>query len=131
MITIKRIDVGSAMRVAALLYALNFTVFGVLILGLQSAFINSLSSATSNMTMNGQQVDIGSAFAFTNLLCCGAFYLFGVVASAIAGGIFGAVTAFLYNLIANWVGGLRVELETSEGVEKAKRDAGFGSTVIE
>ncbi|MBZ0284391.1 MAG: DUF3566 domain-containing protein [Anaerolineae bacterium] len=130
MITIKRIDVGSAMRVAALLYALNFTVFGVLILGLQSAFINSISSATNNMTVNGQQVDFG-AFAFTNLLCCGAFYLFGVVASAIAGGIFGAVTAFLYNLIANWVGGLRVELETSEGAEKAKRDAGFGSTVIE
>jgi len=131
MITIKRIDVASAMKVAALLYALNFTVFGVLILGLQSAFINSLTNATSNMTVNGQQVDFAGAFAFTNLLCCGAFYLFGVVASAIAGGIFGAVTAFLYNLIANWVGGLQVQLETGESAEKAKRDAGFGSPTVE
>lgn len=127
MITIKRIDVASAMKVGALLYALNFTVFGILFLGLQNAVLNGFMNMASSMSVNNQPVNFDpNAFAFSNLLCCGAFYLFGVVASAIGGGIFGAVTAFFYNLIASWMGGLRVQLEMNETpAEKIKRDAGF------
>lgn len=126
MVTIKRIDVASAMKIGALMYALNFTVFGLLWLAFQSVILNGFASAiSSSATVNGQPVptNLGSGFAVANLACCAGFYVVGVISAAIGGGIFGAVTAFFYNLIANWVGGLRVQTDSLE--EKPKRETGF------
>lgn len=119
MVVIKRIDVVSAMKVGALLSGLMFVVFGLLLLLLQSAMLSAFSSA---FTQAG-----GSGFSSGNLMAAGlvgfcAFYVFGVIASVISGAISGAVGAFAYNLVANWVGGLRVQLaREADDSEKAKR----------
>lgn len=125
MITIRKIDAVSAMKVGALLYALNFTIFGLLWLALQSVLLNSLSSLSGSASSFGGSSSINtSSLMFANFACCMGFYVGGAVASAIMGAIFGAVTAFFYNLIAGWVGGLRVYLDPPDSLpEKAKREA--------
>lgn len=124
MVTIKRIDLTSAMRVGALIYAMTFTIFGVLWAAFQSLLLAGLNglASTSVTTMNGQPVTLDlSGLAAAGLAGCGCIYLVGVVSSAIGGAIFGLVTAFCYNLAANWFGGLRISVEREGEVEKAKR----------
>jgi hypothetical protein len=127
MVTLRRIDVGAAFRVGVVLSGLTALVFGLLGVGLQALFINSLFSI-STLNFNGGPVSpanlniaSGMSFAF---LCCA--YLVGVVMSAIFGGIGFAVVAALYNLTANWVGGLQFQLEDPnnpfENLEKPKRE---------
>ncbi|MBI1279097.1 MAG: hypothetical protein GC179_13295 [Anaerolineaceae bacterium] len=130
MVTVKRIDAVSAMRVGALIYAIIFTIFGLLWALFQSLILSGLNSLASNptFTVNGvPQTGInGSALATAGLAGCACGYLVGVVCSAIGGGIFGLIVAFSYNLVANWFGGLRVRIEADEGIEKAKREISSG-----
>jgi ABC-type uncharacterized transport system permease subunit len=116
MVTIKRIDPTSAMKVGGILNALLFTIFGLLFFILPTLLLSSISTSfttSSGTTTSGNFMGFGLAFT-----CI--FYGIGVVASAISGAIVGLVSAFLYNLTANWVGGLQVEL--NEGaLEKPKR----------
>ena len=123
MVTIKRIEPSSAMRVGALVYALLFTVFAVLWALFQSVIISSMSSFSSSFSSSGvpQQFD-PSALATLGLVSCGCGYLIGVVFSAVSGGIFGLIVAFSYNLVANWFGGLRVRLEGEPEPDKRKRE---------
>lgn len=112
MVTIKRVGVGSAMKVGALLYALSFTVFGIFIIALQSAALTTFSNIISQQSPRGT-IPSGSAIAGGGLVFFCIFYAAGVIFCLIAGGIGGAVTAILYNLIANWVGGLELQLSAS------------------
>ncbi len=126
MVTIKRIDPSSAMRVGALVYAMLFTVFGVLWALFQSVIFSSLGTLGSfNVNGTSQSFD-ASALATAGLAGCACGYLIGVVASAIGGGIFGLMIAFAYNLVANWFGGLRVSLEGEPELEKRKREFAAG-----
>lgn len=125
MVTIKRVDLTSAMKVGALVYAMIFTIFGLVWALLQSVFLAGLNGlvGSSVTTVNGQQVPIDlSGLATAGLAGCGCIYLVGVVSAAFGGAIFGLVTAFCYNLTANWFGGLRLSLQRDGEVEKAKRD---------
>ena len=126
MVTVKRIETVSAMRVGALIYAIIFTVFAVLWALFQSLILSGLNSLASNpsFSVNGvpQQAISGSALATAGLAGCACGYLVGVVCAAIGGGIFGLFLAFSYNLVANWFGGLRVRIEADEDLEKAKRE---------
>jgi hypothetical protein len=124
-VVIKKIDVVSAMKVGALLSALTFTIFGILIFLFQSLALSALSTAINASSTSGSQVpaNFGSGLMVAGLAGFCIFYGFGVVFSAIFGGIYGLVLGFLYNIISNWVGGLRVTLsrERSEDDEKPKR----------
>ena len=126
MVTVKRIDAVSAMRVGALVYATMFTIGAVLWALFQSLIISGISSLanSSSFTINGAPASgfNGSALATASLAGCGCGYLIGVAASVFAGGIFGLLVAFSYNLVANWFGGLRVRIEADEALEKQKRD---------
>ncbi len=127
MVTIKRISVSSAMKIGALLYALTFTVFGIFFFALQSLFLNAISTSISQSASQS-----GAQFSSNGLMAGGLaafciFYIGGVIFAAISGGIGGAVMAFLYNLISNWVGGLEIEL-SSMGVEKPKREVIVGDS---
>ncbi|MCA0456605.1 MAG: DUF3566 domain-containing protein [Chloroflexi bacterium] len=123
MVTIKRIEPSSAMRVGALVNAILFTVFALLWAVFQSLIITGLNSLATSVTVNGQpQAFDPSALAAAGLATCGCGYLLGVVFSAVSGGIFGLIIAFSYNLVANWFGGLRVSLEGEPEVEKRKRE---------
>lgn len=127
MVTLRRIEVAAAFRVGVVLSGLMALVFGLLGIGLQMLFINSVLSV-STITLSGGMVnpndlDIlgGMSVAF---LCCA--YLVGVIMSALFGGVFFAVVAALYNLTANWVGGLQFHLEDPNNpfdpLEKPKRE---------
>jgi hypothetical protein len=125
MVTIKRIGVASAMKVGALLNGLLFTVFGIFILGLQSLSVSLLSNSFSSSQGSTNSITSGNLMAGGLAFFC-IFYVVGVIFATISGGIGGAVAAFFYNLVANWVGGVEVEL--SSGVEKPKREVIVGDS---
>lgn len=126
MVTVKRIEAVSAMRVGALVYAIVFTVFALLWALFQSLILSGLSSLANStiVTSSGQTIQgfNGSALATAGLAGCACGYLVGVVSAAIGGGIMGLLVAFSYNLVANWFGGLRVRIEADETLEKLKRE---------
>ena len=131
--TLKRIDIGSAFRVGIVLYALMFAIFGLFFVALQGLFLSALSGITnsSSFTVNGNTTQFNAgAFMGAGILSLLCFYVFGVVVAAIFGGIQCAILAWLYNLTSNWIGGIKVELETDSALldaierdtEKRKRD---------
>ncbi len=126
MVTVKRIDAVSAMRVGAFVYAIMFSVFALLWILFQSLILSGINSLASNssFSLNGvpQSGFSGSSLAAAGLAGCACGYLVGVVCSAIGGGIFGLMAAFAYNLVANWFGGLRVKVEADIEPEKIKRE---------
>jgi hypothetical protein len=123
--TLKRIDVQSAFRVGIVLYGLIFAVFGLLFVAFQGLFLSAITRSAS--FDQGSDVSAFFGAGILSLLC---FYVIGVVVAAIFGGIQAALLAWLYNLTSNWVGGIKVELETDSAVldeitrdeEQRKRD---------
>jgi hypothetical protein len=112
--TLKRIDVGSAFRVGFVVYGLMWAIFGLLFVLLQSWLLNAFSRSIS---INGGSYGNNfnpALFMGTGLVSMLCFYGVGIIASAIGGGITFAVGAFVYNLSANWIGGIRIELDAVE-----------------
>ncbi len=125
MVTIKRVDIMSAMKVGALFNALTVTVFGVLFFACNSLFISSMTATLNqlNAQSGGQSGFNSSAFATATLASCVIGYVIAVVVAAVSGAIIGALYAFFYNVISNWAGGLRIELDVTslEALDKPKR----------
>jgi hypothetical protein len=100
--TIRRVDLASAFKLGAALGALLWALFGLLLV-MFGSIISSMAAAASQrgtgLTMAGGVV--GSFI----------FYLILIPVYAIMGGIGAVVYAFLYNLVAGWVGGLQVEID--------------------
>jgi hypothetical protein len=94
MAIVKHIGPGSAFKVGMVVYA----ILGFII-GIPFAFIGMLASslATSHSAFPGAGLGFFSIILFP--ICYG-----------ILGGVFGALTAFIYNLAAGWVGGLEVDI---------------------
>lgn len=97
---IRRIGVGSAFKVGAVLSALLFAVFGIFFLVLPGLFGATIFGASF-----GRQGGAGV------LLISLIGYVLGTVFYGLIGGVFMALYAWLYNLVAGWVGGLRIELD--------------------
>lgn len=108
--TLKRIDVGSAFRIGLIVSGLFFAIFGLLFVGMQGVFLSAITSLTRDSSASADL----SAFFGAGVLSLLCFYGVGVVVGALAGGIQFAVGAFCYNLAANWVGGIRIVLETGQ-----------------
>lgn len=129
MVTIKRVDILSAMKIGALFNALTVTVFGVLFFACNSLFVSSINASLSqlNAQTGGSSGFNNNAFATATLAGCLISYVIAIVVAAIAGAIMGALYAFFYNVISNWAGGIRVELDmvSLEAGDKPKKlDAG-------
>jgi hypothetical protein len=126
MVTVKRIDAVSAMRVGALVYAILFTLFAVLWALFQSLILSGLSSLANSASYSVSGIPQtgfnASSLATAGLAGCACGYLVGVIGAAIGGGIFGLLVAFSYNLVSNWFGGLRVRIEADDQLEKLKRE---------
>lgn len=97
---IRRIGVGSAFKIGAVLSALLFAVFGIFFLVLPGLF-----GATIFGAFFGRQGGAGVLVA--SLIG----YVLGTVCYGLIGGVFMALYAWLYNLVAGWVGGLRIEMD--------------------
>jgi hypothetical protein len=111
MVTIKRVDIVSAMKVGALLNALVVTVVSVLFFACNSLFFGSMAASISSLNAQAGGSPINtSSFAVASLTGCLVSYLILVVVAALSGAVLGLLYAFFYNVISNWAGGLRVEL---------------------
>ncbi len=122
--TLKRIDVGSAFRVGIVLYGLLFAIFGLLLVAFQSFLINLFArSVTLDMPNMPNNATFFLGTGILSLLC---FYGVGVVAAAFVGGIQFAVGAWCYNRAADWVGGIKFQLETEDTglLDDIERDLG-------
>ena len=94
MASVKRIGPGSAFKVGMVVYA----ILG-LIIGIPFALISMLAGSLAP----AHSVFPGAGLGFLSIIFFPIFY-------GIIGGVFGALTAFVYNLAAGWVGGLEVEI---------------------
>jgi hypothetical protein len=124
MVTIKRVDVLSAMKIGALFNALTVTVVGVFFFACNSLIFSALNTSMSQFSaQTGASGFNSSAFATASLAGCVITYVIAIVVAAISGAIMGALYAFFYNIISNWAGGLQVELGTLtlESGEKPKK----------
>ncbi len=120
--TIKHIDVGSAFRVGFVLYGLMMLVFGLIYVLFQGALLSLLSRSYAGA---GYGYGGNISMLMTGGLV-GSCILYGVlvVGGAIGGGIQGAVLAFFYNRTANWIGGLKVELQADDALlDDIERDS--------
>ncbi len=104
-VTIGHISIGSAFKVGVALYALLFAIFGLIGLIFYGLFISMAGAAASQGTNELLGIlgggFIGGLFA----------YAFGIFFYGFMGGIFTAISALLYNIVAGFVGGLEVDLE--------------------
>lgn len=127
MITIKRINIGSAFRVGALVSLVIALITGLLVVLLQSLFATAIIGLLSydNGFQTSRGPDIFTAFSLATACI---FYLVYVVFAGIFGGIGGVITAVAYNLVSGWVGGLEVELD---GLGKGKRGLGGDGEIFE
>ncbi len=119
--TIKRIDVGSAFRVGFVLYGLMMLVFGLVYVLFQGALLSLISRSYAGSPYGYG----GNASMLMTGGLVGSCILYGVlvVVGAIGGGIQGAILAFFYNRTANWIGGLKVELQADDTLlDEIERD---------
>ena len=94
MATLKRIDPGSAFKVGGILYALMG-----LLLGIVFALVSTLGAIVPASETGLYRMFFGvGAIVFLPI-----FY-------GIIGAIFAAISAAVYNLVAEWVGGLEVDV---------------------
>lgn len=119
MITIKRINVGSAGKVGAIVSLILSAITGLLFLALPSMFFSSFVNITSG---SFDSVSSGAnVFTALSLVTLCFIYAASLVFSTIAGGIGGMLVAFAYNITVNWIGGLEVEIEDETYGGKSKR----------
>jgi hypothetical protein len=100
MATVKHIGPGSAFKIGLVLYAFIGLLAGIIMAGV-SMMMGSLGSmagaGAANAKAFGFGFGLGSIIIFP--ICYG-----------IIGGIGGAISAAVYNLIAGWIGGLEVDI---------------------
>jgi len=111
---ISKIDVGSAFRVGAIVYAIFFTIFGLISILLQILILAPLMNSVTRSTFGGTAQY--SLLTGGGLLAVACGYIIGIAVAAIAGGISSAILAWAYNLAARWVGGVKIRLD-SDGAD--------------
>jgi hypothetical protein len=103
MTELKRIEVLSTAKLAAGVMALAGLIAGILY-SFGGLIIDALVSGGLITTSETPGLSFGTVLAFGALI--------GIpIIFAIPGLIVGAIGAFLYNLAARWIGGIRVDLE--------------------
>ncbi len=100
MAVVKHIGPGSAFKVGLVAYAILGLVLGVLM-----ACISMLAGSLAPL---GQSAAPGAQF-FRWGMGFGSIILFPLL-YGVLGGVFSAIGAGIYNLVAGWVGGLEVDI---------------------
>jgi len=97
---LKRIGPGSAFKVGLVTYG----ILG-LILGILMALFSMLAGSVATMSGWGSAAGLGfmAGFGLASIIIFPLIY-------GVCGGVFGALGAVIYNLVAGWVGGLEVDI---------------------
>jgi hypothetical protein len=96
---IKKLDPTSLAKVMGVLYAMLGFIIGLFFAAFGSIFSGVMESAG----------DEASASAFSNIFGIGSIIFFPIM-YGIIGLIGGVLTGFLYNIVAGWVGGVKMEV---------------------
>jgi len=101
--TLKRIGPGSAFKVGLVLYALLGVFIGIIVacFSMIAGSLGSMSAAGAAGIPSARILGFGMGF--------GAIIFFPIFYGLI-GGVFAAVGAVIYNVVAGWVGGLEVDI---------------------
>jgi hypothetical protein len=102
MVKLKRVGVWSAAKVTGILYCAFGLIFGGII-ALFSLFGSFMGGAMSGVSSSEPEAFLGILFGAGAVVFLPIFY--GVI-----GLLGGALSAFLYNLVAGWFGGIELEL---------------------
>jgi hypothetical protein len=102
MAVIARVSPGSAFKVGLVLYALLGLIAGVL-LALFSLMAGSIASHLGPSAPPGLSSAVGVAGGVGAIIIAPILY-------GIFGGIIFGIAAWIYNLVAKWVGGLEVDI---------------------
>jgi hypothetical protein len=100
MANVRRIGPGSAFKVGLVSYAILGLVLGIF-MALLSMAAGTLGTLGQSSAPGAKLLGLGMGF--------GAIIFFPLV-YGVFGGIFSAIGAFIYNLVAGWVGGLEVDI---------------------
>ena len=102
MAVIRRVGPGSAFKVGLVVYALMGLVMGI--------FMAGFSMLLGPMGLGSPGVpDVPGAHIARLFMGAGAI-IFLPIMYGVVGGVFAAIGAFVYNLVAGWVGGLEVDI---------------------
>jgi hypothetical protein len=101
MTTVKRIGPGSAFKIGLVTYAILGLVLG-LFMALVSGLVGSLGGALGQSAAPGARL-FGFGMGFGAVI-------FFPIGYGLIGGVFAALGALIYNLVAGWVGGLEVDI---------------------
>ncbi|HVS86928.1 MAG TPA: DUF3566 domain-containing protein [Candidatus Acidoferrum sp.] len=101
MATVKRIGPGSAFKIGLVTYAILGLVLGI--------FMASISGIMGSLGRTLGQSAVPGASFFGFGMGLGAIVFFPIC-YGLFGGVFAAIGALIYNLVAGWVGGLEVDI---------------------
>jgi len=109
---IKRVNVFSAAKISAVLYAIMGFIFGLIFAFF--GMIGSMFARSSDMPAG-----FGMFFGLGGIIIMPIFYgIIGFIATAIA--------AWLYNIIAGWVGGVEIDVEGGPSSAVPQHQAPYG-----
>ncbi len=105
---IRRVGIGSAFKVGAMVSALLIAILGGLVLILYLIVTVALGAVFAGATE-----ELGAGLGFATLSAVGLIvgYIVQILVGGVVGGITYALAALVYNIIAGWVGGIEIELE--------------------
>lgn len=104
--TLKKLDVMSVAKFMAVMYAIIsfiMALFGALFANMFSSIGGSFMMQSGIEGADAMQTAVGG-FSIVALITA-------PIMGAIGGFIGGAISAFIYNIVAKWVGGIKIELE--------------------
>jgi hypothetical protein len=109
MATVRRVGPGSAFKIGLVLYG----ILGLL-LGIMMACVSMVAGSLGSLGHSGLPGSGGTAVSwdarsFGLGMGFGAIIFFPLV-YGLFGGVFAAIGATIYNLVAGWVGGLEVDI---------------------
>ena len=96
---VKSLKIWPMSRIYAVLMAIMGFILGILY------FV--LGIASSSLGITNQETEIFTKFGAWGIILLPIFY-------GVLGLIFGAVGAFLYNLVAKWVGGVEIQFDNKK-----------------
>ena len=100
MATVKRVGPGSAFKIGLVTYGIIGLLAGI-VMACVSMVAGSLGGLGSSAVPGARALGLGMGF--------GAIIFFPIL-YGLMGGVFAALGAVIYNLVAGWVGGLEVDI---------------------